>query len=100
MVKVLSAKVPDSVYDEFVKKAKEQGINQSEALRRLIKQNIKSYTEKPIDRIIILQESIKAFYDLKLMMANVVSPEKSKIIDFLNKKIEDFEKKLEFEKKR
>ncbi|MEM3696360.1 MAG: ribbon-helix-helix protein, CopG family [Candidatus Bathyarchaeia archaeon] len=100
MVKVLSAKVKDSVYDEFVKKAKEQGINQSEALRRLIEQNIKSYAEKPIDRIIILQESIKVLYDLKLMLANVVSQEKPKLMDYLNKQIEDFQKKLEFEKKR
>lgn len=100
MVKVLSAKVKDSVYYEFVEKAKEEGINQSELLRRLIQKNIKSYTEKPIDRIIILQEAIKVFYDIKVMMANVVSSEKPKIMDYLNKQIEDFQSKLEFEKRR
>jgi len=100
MVKVLSAKVKDEIYEQFVRKAKDQGISQSEYLRNIIIKELKVYAEKPLDRIMILQEAIRVLYDVKLMMANVVSPEKPKIIEYLQRQIRDFEKKLDFEKKR
>jgi hypothetical protein len=100
MVKVLSAKVKDEVYEQFVKKAQDQGINQSEYLRNLIMKELNAYVEKPMDRIMILQESIKILNDVKLMMANIVSSEKPKIMEYLERQIGDFEKKLDFEKKR
>jgi hypothetical protein len=99
-MKVLSAKVKDEVYEEFVKKAQNQSINQSEYLRNLIMRELNAYVEKPIDRIMILQEAIKVLYDIKVMMTNIVSSEKPKVMEYLETQIRDFEKKLDFEKKR
>jgi hypothetical protein len=99
-MKVLSAKVKDEVYEQFVKKAQNQSINQSEYLRNLIMKELNAYVEKPIDRIMILQEAIKVLYDVKVMMTNIVSSEKPKVMEYLETQIRDFEKKLDFEKKR
>ena len=99
-MKVLSAKIPDDVYDQFVQKAKDEGRNQSELLRGLIVSSVKTDAETPIDRTFILRESLKIFYEIQRMIDDVDFAAKPGIMNYIDAHIISFEKKLEFEKKR
>lgn len=99
-MKVLSAKIPDDVYAQFVEKAKNEGRNQSQVLRNLIIQSIKGYTERPPDRILVLSEALKVFNEIQRKLENIVSSAKPDLISYLDMQKSSFERKLEAEKKR
>jgi hypothetical protein len=99
-MKVLSAKVKDEIYDQFVQKAAQEGRSQSELLRGLILSSVKTDAETPGDRTLVLRESLKILYEIQRMMDAVVSAAKPGIVSYIDAQIADFEKKLEFEKNR
>jgi len=103
-MKVLGTKVPKEIYDRFKEKTKTQGLNTSEFLRALILDSLEKEVKPSIqgypEIIFILQEFLKVLYEVRKIAKTLFGYEASKLLEYVNEQISDFEEKLEFERKR
>jgi negative regulator of replication initiation len=93
-MKVLSAKIQDEIYDQFVQKATQEGRSQSELLRSLILSSVKAGAQSFKDTVFVARESIKVLESIEKMMDDVVSAAKPKILEYVKRQRLEFEKLL------